>query len=429
MGKTFLIIFLSYLVFFVLTPPFQVPDEPEHYENIYWFSQGVYPRLPKPHEKNYQLFVQPLFNLYDSTEVIRNSFVLPNFQKIKSPSSNIKPAAPVSTQSYHPPLYYVFGAVFFKLATLLRFDSISSFYFVRLVSAAFYFLSVFIAYKILGLVIKNKTSVGHLLLFFAINPVTLKMGIGINNEIAVTFFSLLFLYLLLRYEKKLFLLAATSAAATLSKFSGVFTVFIVGIITFAQYKFKIKFFLSYLKFLSVFFIIIAPWLIFNLLRYNNPIQDNFSLICKKDFLGYGIVSTFFYSLFEFRHTINHYAGFLGWGEPYPFKFFFVGYTITFSFLFLIGLIRLIGPTRRGERKTVILLSYILSLFFFLFILDFYRKLSHFSCDIQGRYLLPAFLPITIVLAKGIKSTKLLAYFAIFQYYFILFFVLIPKYYV
>lgn len=429
MAKAFLFIILSYLVFFVLTPPFQVPDEPEHYENVFWLSQGVYPRLPKLGEKNYRLFVQPLFNLYDSTEVIRDSFVLPNFPKIKSPSSNIKPEIPISTQSYHPPLYYVFAASFFKLANLFHFNLVGSFYFTRLSSALFYFLSVFVAYKILGLVIKSRDSVGHLLLFFAINPVTLKMGVGINNEIAVTFFSLLFLYLLLRFEQKILFLAVVSSFAALSKFSGAFTALVFGFFSYWKYKVSKRGFLACFKYISVFLIILLPWFLFNYFRYHNPIQDNFALICKKDFLGHNVFSTFFYSLYEFRHTINHYAGFLGWGEPYPFKFFFIGYTVAFAFLFLIGLMRLIGPMRRGERKTTILLSYIFSLFFFLFVLDFYRKLSHFSCDIQGRYLLPAFLPITIVLAKGIKSTKLLAYFAIFQYYFILFFVLIPKYYV
>ena len=239
-------------------------------------------------------------------------------------------------------------------------------------------------------------------------------------------YSLLFLYLLLKYEKKIVILALVSGAAVLSKFSGIFTVIAFTSATCLRHKLSKKCLTSILKYALVFLLLLLPWFIFNYLRYHNPIQDNFSLICKRDFPTHSIIITAGYSLFEFRHTINHYAGFLGWGEPYPFKFFFVGYTIMFSIVFFIGTIRIILG---NDRSLKILLSYVLSLFLFLFILDFYRKLSHYSCDIQGRYLLPAFLPITVVLAKGIKSEKLLSYFAIFQYYFILFFVLIPKYYV
>jgi len=434
-SKTFLFIFFSYLIFFILTPPFQVPDEPEHYENIYWFSQFIYPRLPKANEKNYPLFIHPLFNLYDSTDVIRTANILPNFQKIKTsnlhqivslPKPLLGALRQISTQSYHPPIYYAFATLFFKLTAFLRLDLISAFYFVRLSSSVFYFLTVFVAYKILSSVCKKKESVNPLLIFFSINPVALKMGVGINNEIAVAFFSLLFLYLLLTYEKKIVILALVSGAATLSKFSGVFTALAFTLTACLRYKFSKKTFSVVLKYALVFLLILLPWFIFNYLRYHNPIQDNFSLICKKDFPSHSIFITAAYSLFEFRHTINHYAGFLGWGEPYPFKFFFVGYTVMFSVLFFIGTIRIILGSNRSLK---ILLSCVFSLFLFLFILDFYRKLSHYSCDIQGRYLLPAFLPITVVLAKGIKSERLLSYFAIFQYYFILFFVLIPKYYV
>ena len=341
-SKTFLFIFFSYLIFFILTPPFQVPDEPEHYENIYWFSQFIYPRLPKTGEKNYPLFVHPLFNLYDSTDVIRSPNILPNFQKIKTssfhqisslPKSYLESLRQISTQSYHPPVFYLFAALFFRLSAFLHFDLISSFYFVRLASSVLYFLTVFAAYKILLLICKKKELVNSLLIFFSINPVTLKMGVGINNEITVTFFSLLFLYLLIRCERKIVMLAFVSGAAALSKFSGVFTAIAFTVSTCLRHKLNKKSFTNVLKYTLVFLLLLFPWFIFNYLRYHNPIQDNFSLICKKDFFSHSMFITAAYSLFEFRHTINHYAGFLGWGEPYPFKFFFVGYTIIFSILF------------------------------------------------------------------------------------------------
>lgn len=433
--KMFLFIFFSYLIFFVLIPPFQIPDEPEHFENIYWITHLKYPYLPNNPGGNAKLFVRHIIDLYDWNKVNSNGFVLPNFSKIKNSLAqhnfivDAKNFDRISSQSYHPPLYYIFGSFFYLISNILHLNFIFQYYFVRLTSTLFYFVSIFIGCKILKLIFKKQEDINNVLLFFAINPVSLKMGVGINNEIAVVFFSLLFLYLLLRFDKKVFLLGVFSAAASLSKFSGIFTGLTFVFFTFLKNKFSSKFISNLFKYFFALLVFLFPWFLFNLLRYHNPIQDNFALICKKDLPPYNILQLTFHSLFEFRHTINHYAGFMGWGEPYPFKWFFVSYTVSFSCLFLVGLIRLIRQIGKRNDKNHTLLVYIFSLFIFLFLLDLYRKSQYYSCDIQGRYLLPAFLPMAVVLERGLKSSKTLAYFAVFQYHFILFFVLIPYYYV
>lgn len=435
--KTFLFIFLSYIVFFILIPPFQIPDEPEHFENIYWVAHLKYPYLPTKNETRPNLFVDPIITLYDWNKVNSDGFVLLNFQRIKS-AGNIqyKPENldEKSSQAYHPPVFYLFGTILFKLAEIFYLGSITQYYVVRLTSTFFYFASIIVGFAILKKFFKSVTVINSLLVFFAINPTTLKMGVGINNEIATVFFSLLYLNLILKTASPV-KAGFFAALAGLSKFSGIFTALSYALTTFIRNKFSKKSLINYLKFLVVFFPFIGIWLYFNSVRYGNPLQDNFALICKKDFPSYDVLTTAFYSLFEFRHTINHYAGFLGWGEPMPFKWFFVAYTLVFVLICLIGLISLI---RRQAAVWKTLLTHIFSLFAFLFILDFYRKSLNYSCDIQGRYLLPVFLPITIVLAFGLgkllkinieKSSRLLMFFAIFQYYFILIFVLLPYYYV
>lgn len=454
MSKIFFLIIFSYLIYFILIPPFQIPDEPEHLENIYWISRLKYPVLPKIGEKRPGLFVDQIINVYDWNKVNSDGFVLSNFQKIQAfnKNSSVSFAANKfsgkSSQAYHPPLYFAGGALIFRLAEILKVNLITQYYLVRLTSFLFYSASVYVAYLILKKFFGTETVSNSLLVFFAINPTVLKMGIGINNEIAAVFFSLLFLYFILKtagdskiaptktfLNKNILLVSIMSAGAILSKFSGIFTVLAFTVFSFFRLRLSKKFFLTILKFTAVLSVFLLPWFVFNFLRYGNPLQDNFALICKRDFPSYNIITTTLWSLFEFRHTINHYAGFLGWGEPMPFKWFFVSYTVVFTVLFLLGLISFM---RRTGKTKIIFLSYTFSLFFFLFLLDFYRKLQNYSCDIQGRYLLPAFLPIIIILAFGLakllkinieKASLLLMYFALFQYYFVLVFVLLPYYYV
>lgn len=392
--KTFALIFIAYLLFFVLIPPFQTPDEPEHFQNIHWFSRLVYPYLP---------------------------------------TKNKIPSRVYVSQIYHPPLYPAAGAIIYKIGDLFGLKNIQLFYLTRLTSALFYFASVFIAYKILKSLIKDKKTINDLLIFFAINPLTIQTGIGINPDAAVFFFGLLFMLLMLKLNEKkdipikdIFILATVSVLTTLSKFSGIFTALSFSLFLFYKFGFNKRSLYVFFIFNFLILIFISPWLTLNYLRYGKPIIDNFSLVLKNPPAPMPLPKALFFALIEFRHTIMHFAGFFAWNMVYPPKWFFYLYTLFFVAISITGTVKIY---KEKKIKMNLVMINVISLFFFLYILSLSHRLNGLPWDIQGRYLLPIFLPLTVLIFHGIKkNSKILLYFSIFHYLFSLFFVLIPGFY-
>jgi hypothetical protein len=430
----------AYLLFFILVPPFQIPDEPGHYENIHWLSRLKYPKLPLADIKNPRLYVQRIADAYDTEAVNNNPFILPGFQKAKvlntGRKDNLQKLDPVSSQAHHPPLYYFFGAVVYKLTQTINVNQILQIYLLRMISSLFYFGSIIAAYQILKKLFKDKNTVFNLLVFVFINPLMLQIGVGINNDIAVIFFSLVFLLFLLRYEgKNIFFLALISALAVLSKFSGIFTAFaFTGVTLFKEKRIKTSL-AAVMKYSLMLMVLLSPWFFFNYQRYQKIIIDNFYIYSDKLTLNLSFTQALAQAVLEFRHTIMHYAGFVGWYQTYPFKWFFILYAALFVLLAFIGLIKAL---RGKNNRSGVLLIYSFSLMLFLFLLSLRHKLLGYSWDIQGKYLAPAFLPLAIFLLTGAghvfktkpeNASRWFLYFSVFHFNFILFFVLIPKYYV
>ena len=415
---------------------------------VFWVARGTYPYRPEKKTIKKSHFIDQLSYLYQTKEVTSN-FVLPDFKKIRSSElrnkimyseREINGFNQTNIQSYHPPLYYLFASSFFRLADSLHLNLIDHIYFVRLFSGLLYFGSVFFAYKILELFFRDKDVSRNVLLFFSLNPEVLKMGIAINHDMQVVFFSLLFLYFFLFFHKKIsfthiILLGIISAGATLSKFSGVFTA-----VTFAGYqiiqtKLNGKMLKNILFFGTTIFVFMLPWFAFNYQRYKTPMIQNIVLGQEKPLQPHSMISSFALAAGEFRHTFMHYAGFLGWNETYIFKWFFLIYAGIFALLSFMGFYRCFKKKSSIHR---ILVLYTSSLFLFLFVFGFYEKRVGVSWDIQGRYLLPAFLPLVVFMTTALssfikhhmkKASVLMSMFSLFHYYLILFFVLIPKYYV
>jgi len=444
--KLYLIVF-SYLVYFIISPPFQAPDEPEHYQIIYFLTRLQYPRLVKDvhTSTNYQL-LDTFEKVFNTTQVASENYVIPDFEKIKKFVSQKNRAIsfpkiknPLSKQGHQPILYHIIGIVFFSLSSLLRLDMVAQYYVVRLASTLFYFLSVFLAYQILKYLFRKNEVAENLTVFFAINPVTLKAGIAVNPDSALLFFSLLALWLVFKVDNKIslkhvLLFSLVGGFAMWTKFQGIVLVSFFVFVLFQKYAWSKKFITYCLSLLIITFLIISPWLVINIQRYGVPIVDNFSIMGKFNLPHYRLWQAIIQALFEFRHTIMHYAGFWGWGEPYPFKPFFIFYTVVFLCLSFIGLI---SVTKKNKQNNILLI-FSFSLILFLFSVSLRHKLLRFSGDIQGRYLLPAFLALIIFQVKGAgvlfkKKTEIVSryflWFSLFQFYFILFFVIIPKYYV
>ena len=93
---------------------------------------------------------------------------------------------------------------------------------------------------------------------------------------------------------------------------------------------------------------------------------------------------------------------------------------------------------RKNASNIALHVFLSSLLVFLFLVALRHKLTRFSGDIQGRYLLPVFVVFVVYLAEGMafflrKKIETVSgyffYFTLFQYFFVLCFVIITKYYV
>lgn len=449
--KRFLLIIFSYLLFFILIPPFQIPDESTHYENVFWVSQLKYPYIYPKDNSQIQYFHTELTEVYDTKKIIENPMAIPDFEKIKNTSlknkkyyssKEISKFSQISPQGGHPPLFYLLASFFFRLANFFNLGMISQFYLVRLTSTIFYFGTILVAYQILNILLKNKDVAKNLLLFFSLNPLMIKTGVGINHDISLIFFSLLFLLLFLKFILKkrklfwdIFFISLSTAAAGLSKLHGVFTAIVFGGGVFLKEKINKKSFKKIFQYCLVLLPFITWWLIFTYRRYQQLLVVYSTYYNDKPLQPNSFFKALILAALEFRHTMMHFSGFMGWNEVYPFKWFFYLYTFLFVILLFFGVIRFL---KRRTILTDILLIYIFSLALVLFAYGIALKKAGLSWDIQGRYLLPAFLPIVYFMAQGLSlllrrkievASEILALFAIFHFNFILFFVLFARYYV
>jgi len=442
------LIVLSFFVYFLISPPFQAPDEPEHYQIIYFLTRLQYPRLVQDvrTSTNYQL-LDTFEKVFNTTRVASENYVIPDFGAIKkfvsmknTADGLPRIADPLSKQGHQPVLYHVLGAVFFSLSSLFHLDMVSQYYTVRALSTLFYFLSVFFAYHIFKYVFRKTAVAENLTVFFALNPVTLKAGIAVNPDIALVFFSLFSLWVTFKIGKKIslkhvLLFTLLSGLAVWTKFQGVVLVPFFIFIFFRKDGLIKKSVIFSLLFLTAFLFVIFHWFLLNIMRYGAPIIDNFSIMGRFNLPHYSLLQSLVQAVFEFRHTVMHYAGFWGWGDPYPFKPFFLIYAVMFLFLSFMGAAVAI---LRKNASNIALHVFLSSLLVFLFLVALRHKLTRFSGDIQGRYLLPVFVVFVVYLAEGMafflrKKIETVSgyffYFTLFQYFFVLCFVIIPKYYV
>jgi len=442
MKRGFLFILFSYLMFFFLLPPFQTPDEQGHFELIYWVSHFQYPRLTMEEKKNVapgESLQKPFSNVIQHTQYVPNYSSIKNnpFQKELDYPERSK-FIPLAIQSYNPPLYYIVGSFFLLLARFLRTNLLTQFYFVRFASSLFYFGTVFLGYKTFFLIFKKEKVVNSLVLFFALNPLFIQSGIGIGSDIAATFFVTLFIYIILRFKKfpskNIVVLGLIAGLASLSRATGL--ILIPGFLVYLYFQIpkKILVLKLFCIFLGVFFVTQIPWYVLNIIRYQTPIMAVPAFGAHVSNINVSIEKAIFLTLFDFRHVFMHFSGFLGWNEAYPFAFIFVPFTILFILFFILGMIYS-WKENINKLMTVI----VFSLFLLFFVLDVGRKIiSHQGWETGGRDAMLIFFPVVLFSTKGIsvffhknidQVSSFLGYFAIWYYYFILVFVLVPRYYV
>jgi len=445
-----LLIFFSISLFFILLPPFQTPDEPSHFEYAFWLSYGVYPKLPDKNQPLDKMFTKSLIDLYLVDQIHGSDRPIFNFHSIsnsvkmsqtKSWLPSTTADSPINLQAYQPPLYYVLAAAAIKLTSGLGLNTIIQIYCVRLLSVGFYILTIYFVSRILSILISERSTAQNILLVFALNPLMIQIGVGINNDILLLLFSTIFIYLVLSTKeksipiKRTLLTATVTSAGILSKLSGLFMMPLFAINVLSKEGLARKSIKRLALYVLTIGAIVGAWLFVNQIRYGKLIVDNFALDLSKKTLALSFFGALISALFELRHAFMHYAGFVGWYQVYPFKEWFYPYTVLMIGLATSGAIDCL---KKKDRQFSILLTAILLLLSFLIAMNFRNKLLGYDWDIQGRYLAPVFLPVILLVLRGavvIFKTKLemasrfWLYLAIFQYYLVLFFVLIPRFYV
>jgi len=404
-----LLIFFSWLIMYILVPPFHTPDEPSHYENVMRLARGYYPYQVVDKTKKNILYVDQLEHLYTSPpfsplKVAQSSL----WHKNSYTAHEVRAVSKENFQSYHPFLYPLILAPFQFVAERLQMNLIDQYYFVRLANSLFYFASMYILYRILKHVIADEKKRVAALLVCALNPFVVKSFVGINPDNGVAFFSLLFLFGAVRIKTlnpvSVTVLAILAGCAFLSKLTGVALLLIFGylFIAYPSRKYN-KVLLSALA-LGIFALTIWPWIYLMLHRYHTLFTNAVVIAWNNALRPHPVWQSVLFGVLGLRHTIMHYAGFFGpQNNIYPSPFFFYGYIIFFI------LASVVGAVRSYKNTSLLVFIYTLSFLLFLSVLGFYFYRSGALWDIQGRYALAVFpLICYFVVESGVPYLLLIA---------------------
>ena len=380
-----------------------------------------------------------------------NPFIIYNFAQLRQNRSQlaesplIKPAhtfSAISSQAYHPPLYYLYLAPFLRLGQFLKLNQIEVFYLLRLASGVFFFASIWLFHQIFRHYLQNEKARLALTLFWAINPHTLKMAVGINPDMALVFSVGLFFYVFLKTDHKrprlpqIFIFSLLTALAALLKFSGIFLCAFFLISLFLNKDLNLKTRIKHGFFFIGFNILfLSPWLVFNWKRYGKFLPTNFALICGQIKPPPQLLAIPINAVLALRHSLMHFSGFMGWGTPHPFKWFFTLYSFATVVVLIFGFLALFKQKKQSAHHLLLITG---SLIAFLVLLALKHQLNALNCDIQGRYLLPVWPLLGLCIYYGLQTvcgsraksvSRILFIWSLFHFFFIIFWVLIPRYYV
>jgi hypothetical protein len=159
--------------------------------------------MPKTKIDSQNIVINQLTDVFQTTKLNNSISKKINLNKILNSLAQKKIIIEKDTQryanalSYHPPIYYLSSLIMYKFGLLFSNNAIIVYYFTRLTSTIFYFLSLYFIYKILTKLNIKPNHASNLLLFIMLNPYLLSIGVSVNNDIAVLFFSVCSIYFIL----------------------------------------------------------------------------------------------------------------------------------------------------------------------------------------------------------------------------------------
>ena len=185
-------------------------------------------------------------------------------------------------QFYHPPVFYIFGALIKGPAQALGIPEIICYEIIQQLNMVFAFLCVFIIVKILDELKISAKMTMILTALFAFSPIFLTLGIEVNNDCLMALFCLLAVHRVLIWYKKrtmknILLTGLFLVLGMLTKTSAVLispalgAVFVCAFFEKGQDKEgRKKLAVQYLTFAGVSIPAGISWVLRNLIRYNVP---------------------------------------------------------------------------------------------------------------------------------------------------------------
>jgi hypothetical protein len=202
--------FLHGLVYLALTPPWQAPDEPQHFQYVRFLLDER--RLPNANDVTVDT---PL------TEEVRQSMIQFDFWTWRD-RSTVPSTLKYRIAWVHPPLYYGLAAV--VLAPFLSLDVTAQLYIVRLFSLTLTALAVWVAYQAMRSLFPDSPALAAAVpLFIALLPMHAFLGSSVNNDALAELTAAVVIWLLIEIARRGFnwqrgtWLAVALAAALLTK--------------------------------------------------------------------------------------------------------------------------------------------------------------------------------------------------------------------
>ncbi|RJQ33496.1 MAG: DUF2142 domain-containing protein [Actinobacteria bacterium] len=390
------------------TPPWQGPDEPQHYDYIHYLqTEKALPVLGKTKLCNQTLKTLNNMNFYEYAQNGKSPYISGN--KIKPESRNENTEHKVSSTqlknatdtaqmnqiAQHPPLYYILGAILlwpFKNSSVL-----THIFVLRMANALLGLGIVTLTFLTVTLIFeKNRFAALSASAFVALNPMFMHISTLANNDGLNNFLLMLFLYLLVLSikkgldTKKAIVIGAVIGANLLTKFFAILAlpIFFISIIAFRDSFKKSK---EVIISLVIPLFLAGPYYIRNITLYKT-IQPNykFSVLTHNTFKNMSFTQYLFTSDFVKKLYISFWSNF-GWIKPrYTVVYYQIlnNVVILASIGFVIYLIKLFLKKEMFTFKTLCLFVSSFAILLSGIALNSYMgaKTTGIVEGVQGRYL-------------------------------------------
>lgn len=213
LAAVFLLIFLKSLVWLIITPLWQEPDEPAHFSRVQAFAESglIWPQKENHYSKELAISVEkleiPKFVWGTATDF--GKYRIPYTDNLSGKyEEEIRKIAFSERTNYIatssawalPPPYYILSSVPYKIAE--KGSIIERAFAIRLFSLFLGLLTVWFAYLTSGEIFgKGSWKTIVFLLCFAFQPMFSFIGIAINIDNLVNLLSVIFIYFLIKYAK------------------------------------------------------------------------------------------------------------------------------------------------------------------------------------------------------------------------------------